>query len=192
MIETARHNRSIGKHAYLVAQGITESLFTDTLFTLAVRPLEHAVILKIYVIGHTIQNHLKTLLSQCKSELIISSADTEYLLHMIPEKTLKQLARKVNLYLVVKEDKDAEGVPVPCMTLDSVRIPKTLRDVQPTPFHKQNSKFLLISDRTSMLSIDTVEGNLQGMVFFTDRNFFISLMAENLISYLKPLPQIRK
>ncbi|HJJ72634.1 MAG TPA: hypothetical protein O0X95_05720 [Methanocorpusculum sp.] len=139
-----------------------------------------------------IQNHLKTLLSQCKSELIISSADTEYLLHMIPEKTLKQLARKVNLYLVVKEDKDAEGVPVPCMTLDSVRIPKTLRDVQPTPFHKQNSKFLLISDRTSMLSIDTVEGNLQGMVFFTDRNFFISLMAENLISYLKPLPQIRK
>ena len=53
MIETARHNRSIGKHTYLVAQGITESLFTDTLFTLAVRPLEHAVILKIYVIGHT-------------------------------------------------------------------------------------------------------------------------------------------
>ena len=52
VVETAWHHCAVGKHAYLVAQGITESLFTDTLFTLAVRPLEHAVILKIYVIGH--------------------------------------------------------------------------------------------------------------------------------------------
>lgn len=139
-----------------------------------------------------IQNHLKTLLSQCKSELIISSADTEYLLHMIPERTLKQLAKKVNLYLVVKDEAEAQGVPVSCMVIDSSRVPKGLREMQPTPFQKQNSKFLLISDRTAMLSIDAVQGNLQGTVYFTDRNFFVSLMAENLISYLKPLPHVRR
>ena len=139
-----------------------------------------------------IHNHLQTLLSQCKSELIINSADTEYLLRMIPEKTLKMLWRKTDLYVVVKDEAEAEGVPVPCCVIDETRIPKSVKTERPALFRSPDSKFTLMSDRRTILAIDMVNGNLQGTVFFMNRNFFLSLMAENLITYLKPLPQLRK
>lgn len=139
-----------------------------------------------------IQNHLKTLLAQCKSELIISCADTEYLLQVIPQKTLKQLAKKVDLYLVVKEDAEAENIPVPCMTIDRAKIPKSLRKIDTELFRRKDSKITLISDRTAILNIDAVEGNRLGTAFFTDKNIFFALMSETLISCLKPLPQARK
>lgn len=135
-----------------------------------------------------IQNHLRTLISQCKSELIINAPDTEYLMHAVPKKTLKQLAKKINLYIIVKDEKAAEVIPVPCSVIDVSRIPWSLREERPSVFCTPESKFTLISDRTTMLTIDLVNGELRGTVFFTDRKFFVGLMSETLISCLKTLP----
>jgi len=135
-----------------------------------------------------IQNHLKTILSQCKSELIINTADTEYLLHVIPKKTLKMLAKKVNLYVIVKDADASAEIPVPCSIFDEVRIPKSLRNERPSLLMAANCKLTLFSDRTTMLTIDVVNGELLGTVYFMNKKFFIGLLAETMISCLKTLP----
>ena len=50
MVKTARHNGAVDKHAYLVAQSITEHLLHGMGVMLKVGPLEHVVVLKKQVV----------------------------------------------------------------------------------------------------------------------------------------------
>ena len=51
VVKTTGHNRSVGKHTYLIAQGMAKRLIYTVLFALAVGPLEHVVKFKIYVLS---------------------------------------------------------------------------------------------------------------------------------------------
>ena len=53
VVKTTGYDGAIAKHAYLVAQGITECLFTGTFLALTVRPFKHTVIFKVHIVCQT-------------------------------------------------------------------------------------------------------------------------------------------
>ena len=138
-----------------------------------------------------IENHLQTIIQRTQEELVIGVYDTEYFNKIISAVQLKKIAKKVNLYIVVKDQTDADKIPVRC----SIFGEESLKDIMPkyenyeqkSAERSHNTKLALISDRKTIQLIENANGELSGTVLLLEHTFFIELLFKYMQKYLIPV-----
>lgn len=132
-----------------------------------------------------VDNHLKTILKRTKSELYLIVSDLDYFRKEISDSTLKTLARKSDLYVVVIKKEMAKEIPVKCYMLNDSLVKKISEDnAFPDTSSLQNSMLIVISDRRSVLNIAMINGEYFGTVVYMDTFTIISLMMDSFSKYL--------
>ncbi|MDO5847175.1 MAG: hypothetical protein Q4Q20_02600, partial [Methanocorpusculum sp.] len=136
-----------------------------------------------------VENHLAAILKKSRRELIIGVKDADYLNKNIPEAVLRKLARKVDLYLIVNNEEDADKIPVRCYRmrknfLNGLFDSESINQVKE---RAENTKLMLVSDRNTILNINEGKDGVNGMVMRMNDSFMIGLALETLLqNVVKP------
>ena len=136
-----------------------------------------------------LENHLNRFLKKSKTELIIGVQDTEYFNKNIPEPVLKKLMRKLDLYIIVKDEEEAKKIPVHCYKAKNGYFKRMIDDesIDRVKMHTQNTKMMLISDRKAILNITEMNGETGGVVMLMNDAFMIDFALETLLQHIQQL-----
>ena len=102
---------------------------------------------------------------------------------------MRKLARKIDLYVIVSSEEDAEKIPVRCYLMrknflnglfDSDTINQAME-------RSGNTKLMLASDRNTILNINEDANGVNGMVMRMDDSFLVGLALETLLQNIVKL-----
>ncbi|HJJ33465.1 MAG TPA: hypothetical protein O0X19_03690 [Methanocorpusculum sp.] len=136
-----------------------------------------------------VENHLAALVKKSRRELIIGVKDADYLNKNIPEAVLRKLARKIDLYVIVSSEEDAEKIPVRCYLMRKNFL-NGLFDSEAINMVKEragDTKLMLASDRNTILNINENANGANGMVMRMDDSFLVGLALETLLQNIVKL-----
>ncbi|HJJ31562.1 MAG TPA: hypothetical protein O0X97_04870 [Methanocorpusculum sp.] len=138
-----------------------------------------------------IDNHLQTIISKTQTELVIGVYDTAYFNKLFTASQLKKTAKKLNLYIVVKDSAAAAEIPVRSSVIEQNNLKELIPEYedieQKFAQRNLNAKLALISDKKTILHIDEVNGELAGTVLLLEHTFFIEILFKYLQKYLIPV-----
>jgi len=141
------------------------------------------------LLSHTLQNtwaiesHLRMMFSRSKKEIVMICHDTAYVKKHIWN--LKNLSKKIDLYLIVPEDTDPDMFPIRCYKLQPEM--REFMDVRNTGGFGTEPEFQLTihADRQDTLIIGKLEGREIGI--FSAGNPSVSILVKYLLKNIIPL-----
>lgn len=131
-----------------------------------------------------IDSHLATILKRTKKELVFIVNSRDFFLQEVPEHTLRLLAKKTDLYVIVMKKEMAEGIPVRCYRLESSLVEMFNADTDTSVINTLNGMLTVISDRQTVLTVDSLDGGVVGAVLFMQGKSIINLLMGNILRYL--------